>query len=156
MGKVWRALYQDVITSRRKEVSFWVLLTFLPTFLIARALVHFDPNLFLKTGGTHIHHLTYGIILLAITGFMALTIHGPRWQGWIAALYGVGLALAFDEFGMWLRLTDDYYIRQSYDAIIAIVAFLLFAVFVAPLWGRFLAHLTGFKKIPIADTNPKG
>lgn len=151
MGNVLRAIYRDVITSRRQEVAFWVLLAFLPTFLIARALVYFDPHLFLKTGGTHIHHLTYGIILLAITGFMALTIHAPRWQGWIAALYGVGLALAFDEFGMWLRLSDNYYIRQSYDAIIAIGAFLIFVVYFAPLWGRLVMHLMGVRKFPVTS-----
>jgi len=32
----------------------------------------------------------------------------------------VGLALTFDEFGMWLHLNTDYWQRASFDAVVAI------------------------------------
>ncbi|MBI5221852.1 MAG: hypothetical protein HY979_03535, partial [Candidatus Magasanikbacteria bacterium] len=41
------------------------------------------------------------------------------------AVYGIGLGLTFDEFGMWVRLADTYWVRQSYDAIIVIFLVLL-------------------------------
>jgi hypothetical protein len=87
-------------------------------------------------GGTHIHHLTWGIIILAITGYAGLVVESHTWRLCIAALYGIGLALAFDEFGMWLRLQDNYWVRQSYDAVLAILAFLIGSVYFRRFWLR--------------------
>ena len=39
-----------------------------------------------------------------------------------AVLYGLGLALTFDEFGMWLHLGGLYWQRASFDAVIVIAA----------------------------------
>jgi hypothetical protein len=40
------------------------------------------------------------------------------------------LGLTFDEFGMWVRLQDDYWVRQSYDAVIIVTLLLLNIVIV--------------------------
>ncbi len=130
------AAYRQLIARRRNEATFWVLIAFLPTFLIARAIVYLAPQIFLNAHGTHIHHLTYGIILLSVAGYLALTLDRRRWQRPVAVLYGIGLALAFDEFGMWLRLQDNYWVRQSYDAIGVITVLLLLFVYVRPNWGQ--------------------
>ena len=50
----------------------------------------------------HIHHYVYGIFILAIAGYLAMIFKGPRATSWIALLYGLGIGLTFDEFGMWL------------------------------------------------------
>jgi hypothetical protein len=47
-----------------------ILFSFLVTFVLARIVVflttsHRLPDLYLHLGGTHIHHLNYGIFLLA-------------------------------------------------------------------------------------------
>lgn len=122
----------------------WVLAAFTLTFLIARVLVLLImtrrmPDLFFHVGQTHVHHLNYGIFLLCIVAgvslFVPLTGRALR-----AALlgYGVGLALTFDEFGMWLHLGGGYWQRASYDAVIVIASLLgLFAF--APALGRFRA-----------------
>jgi len=136
LRRIGKAAYRQLIAKRRNEATFWVLIAFLPTIVIARAFVYLAPQLFLNTHGTHIHHLTYGIILLAVTGYLALTLNRQRWQRLIAVLYGIGLALAFDEFGMWLRLQDNYWVRQSYDAIGFITALLILLVYVRPNWGQ--------------------
>ncbi len=39
-------------------------------------------------------------------------------------IYGVGLGLTFDEFGMWLHLGGPYWQRASYDAVITIASVL--------------------------------
>ncbi len=134
------ALHTRVWTkfARTQDHNFWVLVTFLPTFLIARLVVYNLPDLFLEFRGVHVHHLTYGIILLAAAGFLALNVKSERQKKWCAALYGIGLALAFDEFGMWLHLEDNYWVRYSYDAIIMIAAILINVVYLSFFWRRIL------------------
>jgi hypothetical protein len=108
-----------------------VLVTFIFTFVISRILVIFimdgklPPQLFFHVSGTHVHHLNYGIFLLSITGGCLLFAR-PVGRGleWCAILYAVGLALTFDEFGMWLHLGGPYWQRASYDAVVTIAALL--------------------------------
>ena len=76
------------------------------TFILSRAVVFLImsrriPNLFLFLQGTHVHHLNYGIFLLAAVGGYGLfgRPHG-RTAEIAAVLYGVAMALTFDEFGM--------------------------------------------------------
>jgi len=81
--------------------------------------------MFLFLHGTHVHHLNYGIFLLAGVGAYALfrrpeSIQAER----TALLYGVALALTFDEFGMWLHLGGSYWQRTSVDAVIVVGALL--------------------------------
>jgi hypothetical protein len=118
-----------------------VLASFVFTFIGSRTLVLLImsgrvPDLYMHVGGTHIHHLNYGIFLLAAVGgylLFAPTPRGGRGRRAAAIGYGVGLALTFDEFGMWLYLQDVYWQRASFDAIIVITAVLGLAV-LAPRW----------------------
>jgi Na+/H+ antiporter NhaC len=117
----------ELIVNRRKQIPFWVLVGFLPTYIAARTLVATDPNLFVKVRGTHVHHFIWGVFVLAIVGFISLET--DRWRRTQALFYGVGLALAFDEFGMWTKLTTDYNIDSSQDAMAVIFAILVFLVY---------------------------
>ncbi|MBI5731820.1 MAG: hypothetical protein HY982_00470 [Candidatus Magasanikbacteria bacterium] len=116
-----------------KRLVAIVLSSFLATFIIARFFVylvigHFAPNLFLVIKGVRIHHFTYGFFILAAAGLFSILKHPSpnskifRWTAWF---YGIGLGLSFDEFGMWIRLEDDYWTRQSYDAVIILILLLL-------------------------------
>jgi thiol:disulfide interchange protein len=60
--------------------------------------VHWEP-----VPGMHIHHYVYGIFILTIAGYLAMIFKGDRATSWIALLYGLGIGLTFDEFGMWLN-----------------------------------------------------
>jgi energy-converting hydrogenase Eha subunit G len=104
----------------------------LATFVVARLFVylvlgHLLPNFFLVIRGVHVHHFTYGVFILAGVGLYAIIkrpeVHRRAYRT-MTMIYGVGLALTFDEFGMWIRLEDDYWVRQSYDAIIIIIVIL--------------------------------
>jgi hypothetical protein len=120
--------YRQLISQPSKQLPFWILTGFLPTFLISRLIVDTSPNLHLTVHGTHVHHLTYGIIVLALTGFVSLVwTRVPRRT--LATVYGVGLALAFDEFGMWLHLTSNYNIDTSEDVMVGILVFLVCVVY---------------------------
>ena len=119
-----------------------VLTAFVFTFAAARVLVllimlRLMPDLFLHLGGTHVHHLNYGIFLLCGVGAYLL-FRRPRGRALEAAAYayGVGLALTFDEFGMWLHLGGGYWQRASYDAVVVIAALLALAA-AAPALARF-------------------
>lgn len=120
--------YRQLIANPSRQIPFWILAGFLPTFLISRLIVDTSPALFLSVHGTHVHHLTYGIIMLAVTGFISLV--WPQVSRILLAIaYGVGLALAFDEFGMWLHLTSNYNIDVSEDVMVGILTFLVLFVY---------------------------
>jgi hypothetical protein len=141
-----RDIYDLIITDHRRDLTFIVLLFFLPTFIVSRAMVYTAPDIFINAGGVHIHHFTWGILLLAITGYASLILHSTHARRRIAAIYGIGLALAFDEFGMWLNLKDDYHIRQSYDAILIITAWLINTIYFADYWERAARAIPRFIK----------
>jgi hypothetical protein len=119
-----------------------VLAAFVFTFVAARILVLLImsrrvPDLFLHVGGTHVHHLNYGIFLLAGVGaYLLLCRPGGRRLSAAAMVYGVGLALTFDEFGMWVHLGGGYWQRASFDAVVVIAA-LLGLIASAPAVKRF-------------------
>ena len=117
------------------------LAAFLATFLAARILVFLImsrrvPDLYLHLGGTHVHHLNYGIFLLsAVGGYLLFARPSGRPLRVSAVVYGVGLALTFDEFGMWIHLGGSYWQRASYDAVV-VVAAVLGLIALAPSLGR--------------------
>lgn len=108
------------------------LLAFIITFVLARTLVLLImsrriPNLYLFLSGTHVHHLNYGIFLLAaVGGYLLLRSPCGAAAERAALLYGIAMALTFDEFGMWLHLGGSYWQRASVDAIVVVGA--LFAL----------------------------
>lgn len=113
-------------TRRLARITFT---TFLLTFIAARVLVILImlrrmPDLFLHLGGTHVHHLNYGIFLLSAVGGLLVFLPQPssRQRQWCAFLYGFGMALTFDEFGMWLHLGGSYWQRGSFDAVIVLLS----------------------------------
>jgi cation transport ATPase len=122
---------KEAATRQRHRLARVVLATFIFTFVTARILVilimdkKLPPELFFHVEGTHVHHLNYGIFLLSITGAVLL-FASPKgnWLSLVAVVYAIGLALTFDEFGMWLHLGGAYWQRASYDAIVTIAAVL--------------------------------
>ena len=115
------------------------------TFVAARILVILImtrrmPDLFLHLGGTHVHHLNYGIFLLSAIGGVLLFAELNTAQRNVCALvYGAGMALTFDEFGMWLHLGGSYWQRASFDAVIVLLCLFGILAFL-PRWERIRAH----------------
>ena len=123
-----------------------VFLSFLLTFITARVLVILImtrrmPDLFLRAHGTHIHHLNYGIFILsAVGGFLVfVTDASNRLRKVCAVLYGFGMALTFDEFGMWLHLGGSYWQRGSFDAAVVLLSIFGWIAFM-PRLARMRAH----------------
>src|SRR6266704_573893 len=127
-----------MLPSNTRPLARLVLLSLLLTFAVARLVsilmtLHRMPDIYLHVRDTHIHHLNYGIFLLAGVGAYLLFSPGPPAALPAAAvIYGIGLGLTFDEFGMWLHLNGDYWQRASFDAVIVLAAVLGLAGFAPP------------------------
>ena len=114
-------------------LAFPILFTFVLTFIVARLFSFFWPQIFLEISpGLHIHHYTYGIFILAVAGYIGLAVKQARAKFWTAMLFGIGLGLAMDEFGMWLRLEDQDIARWSYDGFNITIAIFLFVLTIKP------------------------
>ncbi len=147
----FRNVFQKLFFSRMEEIPFIVFISFLSTFFIARSYVYGTQKdllahpFFIETiriNGIHVHHLNFGIILLAIAGFIALYDLRPHIHRMIAILYGIGLALTFDEFALWLLLEDQYYARITYDAIIIITLIFLNVIYFPSFWRQQKKRIT--------------
>ena len=125
-----------MLPSTTRPLARLVLLSLLLTFIAARLvsivmLLPHVPDVYLQVRDTHIHHLNYGIFLLAGVGAYLLFSPGTTPPA-AAVLYGIGLGLTFDEFGMWLHLNGDYWQRASFDAVIVLAAAFGLAGFAPP------------------------
>jgi hypothetical protein len=120
----------DAAESESARLARLALFAFIITFIVARIMVLLImerrvPNLYFFLHGTHVHHLNYGIFLLAGVGaYLLLRLPSGKSLRGGALAYGIALALTFDEFGMWLHLGGSYWQRASVDAIIVVAAIL--------------------------------
>ncbi len=130
---------------RTVKTARLLLVAFVLTFIAARLLVYLImtraiPDLYLHVKGTHVHHLNYGIFLLVFVGAYLLLVRPPEERLKLPAiLYGIGLALTFDEFGMWLHLGGPYWQRASFDAVVVIAGVIGIIAF-APEWSKLRPH----------------
>ena len=112
------------------ELARRALFAFILTFIASRTVVFLImsqrmPNLYFFMRGTHVHHLNYGIFLLAGVGaYLLFWTQSDKTSRVTALVYGVAMALTFDEFGMWLHLGGSYWQRASIDASIVVAAVL--------------------------------
>jgi len=129
----------DTATSTVRHRLRLAFFSFLLTFAASRIVVFLImarqlPDLFVHVGGTHVHHLNYGIFLLASVGaYTVFARPSERGRTIASVLYAIGLGLTFDEFGMWLHLGGGYWQRASFDAVLVLAALLGLAAFAPPL-----------------------
>ncbi|PYL50086.1 MAG: hypothetical protein DMF40_00235 [Verrucomicrobia bacterium] len=135
----------NVPSSPTRHLARLVFVAFLLTFIASRALVilimmHRLPDLFLHLGGTHVHHLNYGIFLLStIAAVLLFAEMNEARRAVCAIVYGIGMALTFDEFGMWLHLGGSYWQRASFDAVIVLLSIFGLIAFM-PRWQHLRVH----------------
>lgn len=139
-------------------ILFPIAVAFLLTFGGARLISHFDPGFFIHiVPGLHIHHYSYGVFVLAMAGYVALVNNSPRDRYLTSLLYGMGLGLVFDEFGLWLRLSDASAARWSYDGVVVLIAFFILMISAESgirMWNRHFAKKTAreaAQKEPVLD-----
>jgi len=112
--------------------GFLVLAAFLVSFLAIRTSARLTRSVSwwpggVETGGVHLHHLVWGIVLMMVAGFLAFAapLTAPWWHI-DAIVFGIGMGFTLDEFALWVRLEDVYWSeegRSSFDAVVCAVAF---------------------------------
>ena len=136
-----KRLYSFHFRNERRERLFLASLAFLITFGVVRGITHMiragvGPFHNVTSGGLHIHHLVWGILLLLLVGYVWLLEIGVG-SSWVASLsaiaFGVGAALALDEFALWLNLRDVYWEQQGRQSIDAVLIFA--ALLSVGIWG---------------------
>ena len=126
------SVYQHGIVDTGREPHFLFFVAFLLTFAFIRTSAHmiraqvkwWPGNV--SVGGTHVHHLVWGILLILICGYIGIAIDpNSPWDKVVAVLFGIGTGLTLDEFALWLNLKDVYWEkegRKSIDAVIIAAA----------------------------------
>ncbi|MDO8657510.1 MAG: hypothetical protein Q7K55_02120 [Candidatus Levybacteria bacterium] len=156
ISSILKTAYKDLIVDHEKDMHFWMLVTFLPTFIILRLIVYFvvfgSPSFFIEIYDIHVHHMTFGIISLAVIGYLSLTASSRQFKIRLSAFFGIGLAFTFDEFGMWLNLKDDYWIRQSYDAVLIIILWFINTVYFYNFWKHILRNILRIRPVKLNHT----
>jgi hypothetical protein len=108
-----------VATGRLRLFCFFV--SFIAAFLfirfsvrMIRAQVRWWPGN-VTPGGTHIHHVVFGLVFMCVGGVGGLAVQDNRsaWAAAAAALLGIGMALVLDEFALVLHLEDVYWSEQG-------------------------------------------
>jgi hypothetical protein len=132
---------------------------FLLTFALVRTITHLiragvGPIHNVTSGGLHIHHLVWGILLLLVVGYVWLIEEGTA-SNWAASLtafaYGVGAALTLDEFALWLTIQDVYWTgpgRWSIDAVVIFAAGLSIGIWGGPFLREVSLHLIRRRRKP--------
>ena len=133
------SLYERAIVDTGREPELIFLCAFLTSFALIRTSTHliraqvswWPGNV--EVGGTHIHHLVWGILLLVVCGYLGAVagVDSEPWRYIVIALFGVGAGLTFDEFALWLNLRDVYWEkegRRSIDAVIVVAILALIGV----------------------------
>jgi hypothetical protein len=136
--------YQQGIVDTGREPHFLFFVSFLLTFGFIRTSTHmiraqvswWPGNV--SVGGTHIHHLVWGILLLLICGYIAVALDPESpWREVVAVLFGIGTGLTLDEFALWLDLKDVYWSKEGRKSIDAVII-------AAAISGVFLISLQGW------------
>ena len=94
------------MTSINKTRAKILVSSLVATFIIIRIWLYFYPNADFNVAGYNIHHLYTGLILIVIGGVPLTLFSGAgRTLNLAAAIFGIGLSLALDEW-VYLIATD--------------------------------------------------
>jgi len=143
LTELYRFHFKNEARERLFLASFGFLLAFAGvrgiTYLIRAGVGPFHNVT--TSGGLHIHHLVWGILILLVVGYVWLIELGVG-SSWVASItavaFGVGAALTLDEFALWLNLKDVYWERagrQSVDAV-----FIFGSLLSVGIWGGPFLH----------------
>ncbi|MEF8832021.1 MAG: hypothetical protein V5A66_00710 [Candidatus Thermoplasmatota archaeon] len=100
------------VFKRRRSTPFLISVSFLASLITARLWVIYfkatesvSPDVSYTVGknvvmgGYHIHHITYGVVLVAIAAWLAINYWSKTIARISSIMYGLGLGLIVDELG---------------------------------------------------------
>jgi len=119
--------YDAIMAANRKikekpNLSILALISFVASFTVARTFTTIYPDTILVTGNYHIHHFWFGLAMLAIGGWMGISLENENTNRLAAILFGAGGGIISDEIGLLLTL-EDYWAGITYIAVSLILIF---------------------------------
>jgi hypothetical protein len=109
----------------KPNLSMLALISFIASFVIARTFTSLYPSTFWEFSGYHIHHFWYGLAMLAIGGWLGISIENERVNRVAAILFGAGGGLIGDEVGLLLTFEgENYWAEISYTLVIIFLTFI--------------------------------
>lgn len=114
-------MVEDEKIKERPNLSVLALVSFLASFMVARIFTTLSPSTVLISGGYHIHHYWYGLIILAIGGWLGISYENERINRVAAILFGAGGGIIGDEVG--LLLTSEYWTGITFTFLMIFLAF---------------------------------
>jgi hypothetical protein len=95
------------------------LLSFALSFAAARTFTTLSSQTIFSASGVHVHHFWYGIVMLAVGGWLGISYNDPRVDRVAAVIFGAGGGLIGDEVGILLTLrSENYWAAISYTFVI--------------------------------------
>jgi len=148
--------YDNLLIDTGRSAALWLLVGFLVTYSITRWVTvrirrrslsgepaGDGPIKDIHIGGVHVHHQVWGILLVLVVGLLTFRYSPDSpYLEVLAALFGVGAALALDEFALWLHLEDVYWSEEGKKSIDAVM--------IAAVFG--LVLLTGSSPVGLQES----
>lgn len=153
--------------TNKKKLPFLIGISYLLSFLLIRLSVliagsvkhetvmaikegTIDANIYIGRNiiiyGYHIHHFYFGILLMSIAGWLAITGNDYFTKTKLAVMYGAGLGLFMDEIGLLLS-EGDYFSPLSYLLGIFLLGILINIIYFPPFWNSVRENVME-KRIP--------
>lgn len=107
----------------RPHFTVLTLSSFIIAFAVARTFTYIHPDFVLVSGDIHIHHFWFGLLLLALGGWLGINYNQKEVDMLAAIVYGVGGGLIADEVGLLLTL-DNYYSGLTWTFLLLLLAFI--------------------------------
>lgn len=105
----------------RPNLSTLAIVSFVCSFLVARAFTTLYPDTVLVGGGLHIHHFWYGLAMLSIGGWLGISYHNERIDRLSAIIFGAGGGLVGDEVGLLLTF-GEYWSGITFTVVVTFLA----------------------------------
>ncbi|MCJ7767178.1 hypothetical protein MUP79_02150 [Candidatus Bathyarchaeota archaeon] len=130
---------------RRPNLSVLVLISFIASFAAARTFTTLSPKTILLTGNLHIHHFWYGILMMAIGGWLGISYNDERINRLAAVIFGAGGGLIGDEAGLLLTF-ENYWTGLTYTIITGFLAVAFIMILIARYSKTIMAEFAGFMR----------
>lgn len=116
--------------------SFPVFMSVLISSIVIRSFNTIFSDLQVVVNGVHIHHFTFGILIILVSGYLGLFIKSEKQKYILALIYGNGVAFLLDELYVWLKLDSSVLSHSQYSGIvIALSSFLTILLFPLGIGG---------------------
>lgn len=147
MRRGTQSIIQRLLIEPLRQPAFFALLGFVLALSAARAVVGeiiahgAQKHFFALIGGAvgnpiHIHHFNYGILLVTLTGALALYPPARQYLRFLGFTFGFGCGLVTDEFALLWNLNPDYYQRASRVAMVVVGGLLVQLVYLRGTYAQ--------------------